>query len=651
MLRNCIHKLSDNYSNIDNYHDLYQKTEKYKYISFDIFDTLIKRDVPNPVDIFNIIGNEVGIIDFKEKRINAEKKAREYKDTPEITLDDIYNNLSYIRDYKKIEKLECKVELEECVANKDIFDFFKYCVANKKVFIITDMYLPRDIIECILRENGFVGYDSLYISNEEQLVKSDGQLFKRALRKENISNKQIVHIGNSLRADYLGARQEKVSAIKVPTLNKRVQKNYKYMFPKESKYKYLTTFINNHINPASNYYDFGYQSFGPLLYGFITWLRNDLKKNDFKHVLFLARDGYIMKKVYDQMNCDDSIESEYFEASRRSLRVPTYDKSMDYHDMLKVLTVPNLTNPSQILDSWGLNQENYENQLLDLGFKLDSSIKRDSLESDTKFKKFFEDIKDDIFDNSAKELESLEMYLSRFNFSEKTAIVDIGWGGSMQRFLTDTLNKMNVKNNIHGYYVGLTKKSLDNLKKNGLKAKGYAFDAMNKDDPDMERPFVGLFETLFLEQAGSVKKYTIQNDSVSVERYPYEYIENGKKRKEIGYVKEIQKGALDFNRDFYKTYTARFLGFNRQIMFSNLYQVGVDPTLSDISLFGDFEFFNNGTKVYLANPKSMLFYSMNISSLRKDLYDSQWKIGFLKKVLKLKFDYRLIFNFLRKVTN
>lgn len=31
---------------------------KYKYISFDIFDTLINRDVVNPTDIFLIVQNE-----------------------------------------------------------------------------------------------------------------------------------------------------------------------------------------------------------------------------------------------------------------------------------------------------------------------------------------------------------------------------------------------------------------------------------------------------------------------------------------------------------------------------------------------------------------------------------------------------------------
>ena len=53
---------------------LYKLVDSYDYISFDIFDTLIKRNVNHPTDIFEIIGKKVGVHDFKTKRIFAEQK-------------------------------------------------------------------------------------------------------------------------------------------------------------------------------------------------------------------------------------------------------------------------------------------------------------------------------------------------------------------------------------------------------------------------------------------------------------------------------------------------------------------------------------------------------------------------------------------------
>lgn len=652
MLKGYIHNLISNYSNIKDQDDLYKKIEKYEYVSFDIFDTLIKRDVPKPTDIFDILGKKVKIDDFKKKRIKAELDARQGSNDSEINLDDIYSKLSYLPNVNAVKKLECEIEISECVQNKWLYDFYNYCVKNKKVILITDMYLPRGIIEEILKKNHLNGYHSLLISNEEKLIKSDGGLFLKALDKEGISGKDIIHIGNSMKADFLGAKKSGITAIKVPTFKNRINRRFNYNFLNNYNYNYLMTFINNHIDNSSEYYDFGYQSFGPLLYGFVEWLRRELKGNGFEQVLFLARDGYIIKEIYDY-TCNESndIPSDYFEASRRSLRVPTYNKNMNYEDMLRVLTVPNLTNPEQVLDSWGLNPNMYINKLSDFGFSLTENIKRDDLIEDDKFRKFFDEVKNDIFNNSKNELKNLKLYLKKFDFNKKTAIVDIGWGGSMQYFLTKTLDKMNINNKIFGYYIGLTEKSLGNLKQNGLKAKGYAFDAMNKGDQDRERPFVGLFETLFLEQAGSVKKYKFNENDVEVKRYPYEYINNGIKGREIECVRLIQAGAINFNKDFHDTITAQFIGFNNEVMFNNLYDVGIAPSMEDVNLFGKFEFFNNGTKVFLANPKSVFYYFFHISDLKNDLYNSQWKTGFLKGILKLHFNYKLIFNILRKATN
>lgn len=48
--------------------------EKYDIVSFDIFDTLLKRNVKNPTDVFEYIENKHNKADFCERRIAAEKK-------------------------------------------------------------------------------------------------------------------------------------------------------------------------------------------------------------------------------------------------------------------------------------------------------------------------------------------------------------------------------------------------------------------------------------------------------------------------------------------------------------------------------------------------------------------------------------------------
>ena len=168
----------------------------------------------------------------------------------------------------------------------------------------------------------------------------------------------------------------------------------------------------------------------------------------------------------------------------------------------------------------------------------------------------------------------------------------------------------------------------------------------------MERPFVGLFETLFLEQNGSVMKYKATNDGFVAIRYPYEYLDkNGNPTIEAIHVTEIHEGALEFIKMFSRSSVSEWIGTDSRVLFSNLYETGINPTIKDVELFGYFNFFNNGSKVHLAEPRSLFYYVFHINDLKKDLFDSQWKVGFLKGLLKIKLPYLKLFGVLRKASN
>lgn len=67
----------------------------YDVISFDIFDTLVLRPFDNPKSVFMLIGQKLGVLGFRNIRINAEKEARDIKEAEfrnrEINIYDIYN--------------------------------------------------------------------------------------------------------------------------------------------------------------------------------------------------------------------------------------------------------------------------------------------------------------------------------------------------------------------------------------------------------------------------------------------------------------------------------------------------------------------------------------------------------------------------------
>ena len=75
--------------------------DKFEYVSFDIFDTLVKRCVTNPHDVFDLVDryckkNEIPVPDdFKDKRITAERMVNQKNKRPS-TIREIYDFLSGI---------------------------------------------------------------------------------------------------------------------------------------------------------------------------------------------------------------------------------------------------------------------------------------------------------------------------------------------------------------------------------------------------------------------------------------------------------------------------------------------------------------------------------------------------------------------------
>ena len=149
-----------------------RKIDKYEYVSFDIFDTIIKRNISKPTDLFQIafnlsyFENEDIRQKFIKDRIQCEKELWN-KDNKNFTFNSIYDLLlkKYSYEKKLLDKLkneELKWEVELCEKNYAFIDVFNYCINNnKKVVFISDMYLSKKYIEKILNKNDILKYYKL----------------------------------------------------------------------------------------------------------------------------------------------------------------------------------------------------------------------------------------------------------------------------------------------------------------------------------------------------------------------------------------------------------------------------------------------------------------------------------------------------------
>ena len=192
----------------------------FDIVSFDIFDTLIERNVAKPSDIFKVVGENVLGDGYSKKfcdqRICAEKLVRGKRGGNEVTLEEIYKELAsiYREQWKILMKAEIETEIDYCYPKEKYVHILEKCIQKgKKVFLISDMYLSEDVIVALLNKYHIVGYDKLYVSNIYNANKRSGRLFEVVVNENDINVKRMVHIGDSIRSDFLGAHKAGIRAI------------------------------------------------------------------------------------------------------------------------------------------------------------------------------------------------------------------------------------------------------------------------------------------------------------------------------------------------------------------------------------------------------------------------------------------------------
>lgn len=198
--------------------------DKHNVISFDIFDTLLIRDVYDPTDVFEYVGEiffgENNGKGFKQKRIKAESVARKKVSNGEVNLEDIYLCMDEedLIKRERLKAIELQYEIEHCICRKKMYKVFDYAFnTGKQIVLISDMYLPIETIMKMLEKCGYESYKyKLYISNQYHVNKVEGLLFDRVFTELGIDKNTVIHFGDNIYADIKGAKKAGIASIWIP---------------------------------------------------------------------------------------------------------------------------------------------------------------------------------------------------------------------------------------------------------------------------------------------------------------------------------------------------------------------------------------------------------------------------------------------------
>lgn len=323
-------------------------------ISFDLFDTLIMRETYLPTDIFDLVEQRAKNffkrdLSFKVPRVEAEKFC--FNHDKFYTINMIYDRLRETLDCSTTEirhlmNEELDMELRYSRPRSDVVDLYNFSLSQgKKVCITTDTYLDRGTIAEFLENAHIPPPDEFFISNLERKSKHAGTIWDQI--RSHYQTDSILHLGDNRIDDVEQPLSKGLSAVQIATASDllgsvmgTIPLRARTFTDRRILGLLASRFLNSPFSlmhspgklRVSSMADLGYLCFGPLVYAYICWLICEVRHHPDARVLFFARDGYLLKELYEKTAQDLKIqvpEGTYLLTSRRSASVISLEKDSD----------------------------------------------------------------------------------------------------------------------------------------------------------------------------------------------------------------------------------------------------------------------------------------------------------------------------------
>lgn len=473
------------------------------FVSLDVFDTVLTRNVYQPHDLYQRIQrrlekhdafkNVALLAEFKDGRLAAEAEARtRLGDREEVNLQEIMAELiQRLGVVSQAASDVAKCEIEEEIKSVLPVELMISLVreqrkSGKSIVFVSDMYLPDNVIKEMLEGVGvWEPQDKLYVSGSLGIKKSSGTLFRHVLDDLQIKPNQMVHIGDYLLSDYLVPRFK----IRIPSFLVRMSRNniYERLWGDPCRCLYCSSMAGAsraaRVALAADtiglqetaLYNLGCNILGPMLVSFILWTLKQAEQGGIRRLYFLSRDGEVMLEVARELanRLGTDIELRYLHVSRTAV-FPALLGMEVASRTIKWLKEDNIVLTLRILaDRLKLDVAVLHQHLLHTGFQLDGSETPlskntvadicDMLIADPRLR--------DMASGAGKDaLRKLAGYLEQEGLFDEApfALVDLGWHGSIQDALSNCFMERFEANGISGYYFGVDRGSTQGNKKRGF---------------------------------------------------------------------------------------------------------------------------------------------------------------------------------------
>lgn len=316
----------------------------------------------------------------------------------------------------------------------------------------------------------------------------------------------------------------------------------------------------------SDYTDIAYSFMAPILTKYVLWIDQVVTENALDGILFSARDGWLLKRMYDELvrRRGKGVESLYFYTSRKLAMISGMEGDRDFEFLA---SLPYTGEPEAVLrDMFHLSE---------------AVIKKDVCGNGVE--QYIKQYKEEIFAECKKQRANYQLYMKKIGLKQdkKYAFVDFVASGTVMNFLINEIffDVIPVYACQYGSYAHDNvpeAKPMIKVKERGLQYNG-SFFANNYT----------LFETVLTSCEPSVAAMNDQGEP--------EFATEIRDEEELRYVKEMQEAIFRYFTDYMELHnTQEYISYEAvdklcSLMKSDSFRINC-PYLSTLKIHQDLGF-------------------------------------------------------------
>lgn len=510
---------------------------RVRIVSFDFFDTLVFRTAPGHKDVYALaaarlpsgsVPPELTPASFREVRWRAEQRVAARRSQAStrysLTLSEIYEELSNDVPWQLSPEAlianEIEADAQIQIANEHASELMtKLREAGLRIIVVSNTPYSSTTLEQFLQRLRWPASampDRIYASSEHDASKQNG-LFELVVATERCAPNEILHIGDNPVTDDRAARSAglQVQPYHIATLFgaefASCRKRERDLLKQDPMRAHIPlglvdaarmdawNALAEETRKHGPYDNYGAFAVGPVITPFIQWVCAQRQPGE--RLVYLEREGIFLHQCATAAGLVDESCDVVLPCSRFSLFRAVIDQ-LDPEEIVSFLLRMNKGGWRPILATLGLTQDDVRSnfgidlELVPLTSDNLGRIVETVFESPDRFQR--------LTDRCARRRSAIRTLLGIEDVAS-LAVVDLGYKGTIQRFLALCLRSLNLNVRLRGLYLATLPDAFFSSAASG-EMRGYVTDfGVSPDLAALVQRNVALLEQCLMPPLGSVE--------------------------------------------------------------------------------------------------------------------------------------------------